>query len=753
MSLKPEKRAPPEGTGTAAPSPWRACALPGADGLAGLMLLCATLAAYAPVWRAGFIWDDDGHVTRADLRPLRGLWRIWSEPGATQQYYPLLHSAFWLEHRLWGDSPLGYHLANIVLHAAAAFLLYRVLRTLRLPGALLGASAFALHPVCVESVAWVSEQKNTLSAVFYMAAALAYLRFDGERRSRWYVLASGLFLMALATKSVTATLPAALLVVLWWRRGRLSWMRDVLPLAPWLCMGAAAGLVTAWVERTYIGASGAPFRLGVGGALPRGRQGRLVLPGKDRLARRPGLHLPAMGRGRARAVAVPVSRPRRPRCLRSSSRFAAARAARSPPRCSSPARSFPPSDSSTCTRSCTPLSPTTSSTWPRPSPCRPARRRLSAASAGLPRIAARGRGGLPGRRPRVAHFAPMRGIRRRRGTLAGDDRGQSGLLDGLGEPRRRPHEGGTHGQSDRAVPGGAGGQARRRRGDERAGRRGAAAGTDRPGRRAVPPGARDIARPRRDPHQPRRRAPGKGKAGRGGGPFHGRARHRARQREGATRTSPRPHAQEGRWHDAAEQYSRAAEGEPGDAELQVSLGSALARDGRLEAAEARFRRALELSEGSPTAHFNLANALTREGKDDDAVAHFSGPWRSTPDLPRPTTTSQTQLAQEGRAGRRRRPFPEGRRAGRPIRRGAIQPRATSCCSSAARTRPWSSSGGPRRSGRTSPRRTTILPTPFSRRAGGRKPPPSFGRPCVAGARQRAGPKRPRGRPARAGPRR
>ncbi len=229
------------------------------DGLVGLLLLGAALAAYLPVGRAGFIWDDDGHVTRADLRPLHGLWRIWFEPGATQQYYPLLHTAFWLEHRLWGDAALGYHLANVGLHAGVAFLLYRLLRGLSLPGAPFAALAFALHPVCVESVAWVSEQKNTLSSVLCLAAALTYLRFDRRRRPSTYAAAIALFGLALATKTVTATLPAALLVIFWWKRGRLSWRTDVLPLVPLLAMGAGAGLVTAWVERTYIGASGAAF--------------------------------------------------------------------------------------------------------------------------------------------------------------------------------------------------------------------------------------------------------------------------------------------------------------------------------------------------------------------------------------------------------------------------------------------------------------------------------------------------------------
>jgi len=247
------------GAGLAGPAP----SILRRDWLLGLLLLAATLVAYRGVWHAGFIWDDDGHVTRPELRTLHGLWRIWFEPGATQQYYPLLHSAFWLEHLLWGDRAPGYHLANVLLHAGVAFLLYRVLRLISAPGALLAAFIFALHPVCVESVAWISEQKNTLSAVFYMAAAIAYIRFEGSRRAGWYVLGIGLFGMALASKTVTSTLPAALLVVVWWKRGRLLWKRDVLPLVPWFCLGAAAGAVTAWAEHSLIGTKSVDFKLGL----------------------------------------------------------------------------------------------------------------------------------------------------------------------------------------------------------------------------------------------------------------------------------------------------------------------------------------------------------------------------------------------------------------------------------------------------------------------------------------------------------
>ena len=148
----------------------------------GAVIFAATLLAYLPAVRGGFLWDDDFHVTQPELQSVDGLRRIWCELGATQQYYPLLHSAFWVEHRLWGDSLVGYHLVNILLHAAAACLVVAVVRRLALPGAYLAGLIFALHPVCVESVAWISEQKNTLSTVFYLGAALVYLRFDQDRR-------------------------------------------------------------------------------------------------------------------------------------------------------------------------------------------------------------------------------------------------------------------------------------------------------------------------------------------------------------------------------------------------------------------------------------------------------------------------------------------------------------------------------------------------------------------------------------------
>ena len=227
----------------------------------GVLVLGVVLACYWPSLRGELIWNDRDYIPTRSLRSLEGLGRLWTQLGATEQYYPLVSTAFWLQCRLWGEQPLGYHLVTLALHAGAAVLFALVLRRLAIPGAWLAGLIFALHPVHVESVAWITEQKNTFSQVFYLAAALAYLRFDETRRRRAYFAALGLFLLSLPCKTATATLPAALLVVLWWKRGRLDRRRDVAPLVPWLIVGVAASLFTSWVERKYVGASGDEFTL------------------------------------------------------------------------------------------------------------------------------------------------------------------------------------------------------------------------------------------------------------------------------------------------------------------------------------------------------------------------------------------------------------------------------------------------------------------------------------------------------------
>jgi tetratricopeptide (TPR) repeat protein len=240
---------------------------------APLAIVLLTLLAYSSAYNRGYIWDDEHYVTQnATLRDPRGLVRIWTDTSATPQYYPLTQTTFWLEYHLWGLHPLGYHVLNVLLHAATALLLGLVLRRLAVPGHWLAAAIFAVHPVHVESVAWITELKNVQSAFFYMLAALAYLTFarigpdddtppPSESRPRWplYALSLLLFACALLSKTVAGTLPAALALVLWWKR-KLTWRHAAL-LLPMLIAAAIMGRLTAWLEVHHVGAHGPAFNL------------------------------------------------------------------------------------------------------------------------------------------------------------------------------------------------------------------------------------------------------------------------------------------------------------------------------------------------------------------------------------------------------------------------------------------------------------------------------------------------------------
>jgi Flp pilus assembly protein TadD len=204
--------------------------------------------AYQPAWHGGLLWDDDFNIATPELRTLDGLRRIWFVPRTTLQYYPLLYTCSWFQQRFFGDSTTGYHLVNILLHIGCVVLVLTILRFLRIPGAELATIIFALHPVNVETVAWITERKNTLSGVFALAATLSYLKFDESRSRRSYALALGLFLLGLLSKTAIVTLPLALLVIFWWKRGTISLRRDVAPVVPFLFLSAAAGLMTTWVE-------------------------------------------------------------------------------------------------------------------------------------------------------------------------------------------------------------------------------------------------------------------------------------------------------------------------------------------------------------------------------------------------------------------------------------------------------------------------------------------------------------------------
>ena len=231
--------------------------------LAGLILLLAPFVLYSPLFDAGYIWDDNALVTdNLNLRSLHGLWRIWFVPGATPQYYPATYSSFWLEYQFWGLNPVASHFVNVLLHSLNAIVLWRLLRFLGVPGAWLAAALFALHPVYVESVAWISERKNVLSGLLYLTSAWMFLRYAlGTRVGRWlYAGSLSLFMLALFAKTITCSLPAVLVILIWWKRGEVD-RRIWLTLLPFFIVGAALGLYTVWIEKHFVGAQGVDWDL------------------------------------------------------------------------------------------------------------------------------------------------------------------------------------------------------------------------------------------------------------------------------------------------------------------------------------------------------------------------------------------------------------------------------------------------------------------------------------------------------------
>jgi tetratricopeptide (TPR) repeat protein len=222
---------------------------------------------YFPALWGGWILDDDVYVTaNSHLRSMEGLRHIWLEPGALPDCYALVYTLFWVEFHVWGLAPLGFHAVNAALHAGCVLLLWRLLVRLNTPGAWLAAAVFAVHPVCVESVAWVSEGKNTLSLLLALGSILAYLRFEpvevasdsAVHPARCYALSFGLFAAALLAKTQVAVLPAALLVIYWWKRGSVQW-KTARPLAPFVILAGVMAGLTIWIETHFNGASGQAY--------------------------------------------------------------------------------------------------------------------------------------------------------------------------------------------------------------------------------------------------------------------------------------------------------------------------------------------------------------------------------------------------------------------------------------------------------------------------------------------------------------
>lgn len=236
----------------------------------GLALVALVAICYLPALRAGYVMDDDSYVTdNQTLRSLDGLRQIWFEPNSRPQYYPLMNTTLWAGYQLWGADPLGYHVVNIVLQMCTVLLAWKILLRLQARGAWLAAALFAVHPVCVESVAWVTKLMNVQSMLLALGAMWCYLRFDppepkrggsGKDGRRWgyYWRSLALFVAALLSKTVAGGLWIVLLVVYWWKRGRLKW-NEIWPLAPFFALYVGFGTATAWIERHFAGAEGAEW--------------------------------------------------------------------------------------------------------------------------------------------------------------------------------------------------------------------------------------------------------------------------------------------------------------------------------------------------------------------------------------------------------------------------------------------------------------------------------------------------------------
>jgi protein O-mannosyl-transferase len=270
-NMEPTDGASGERTAVSAPTPYDSLA--DKTWLLALVLVAVTFVAYSPLLRGTFVWDDDAWTTKIPqlLRDVTGLRSIWCHPTALQQYYPLTATTFWLDYHLWGFWTLPYHVENVLLHILAALLFWRLLWRLQVPGAWFAGAIFALHPVMVESAGWITERKNVLSLVLYFGALLLY----GRRISFWrgytgstprvhsspthyccYLAAWLLFLGALLAKATAFSLPAVILLIGWWRRGRIRWQQDVVPTLPFFALAIGLGMVTAALEKNHVGATG-----------------------------------------------------------------------------------------------------------------------------------------------------------------------------------------------------------------------------------------------------------------------------------------------------------------------------------------------------------------------------------------------------------------------------------------------------------------------------------------------------------------
>ena len=221
-----------------------------------VVLAAVTIFAYRPAWHGGFLWDDDAYIINNELLTAADGWqRIWFSLDSPSQYFPFTYSTFRLEHALWGLNTTGYHWVNLLLHVGNALLVWAVLARLKVPGSWLAAAIFVLHPVQVESVAWITERKNVLMGFFFLLTLLAWIAFADERtRRRWifYCLALICYVLALSAKATACTLPAALFLILWLQKRPIT-MGRLIQIVPFIVLGVGMGLLAVWWERYHQG--------------------------------------------------------------------------------------------------------------------------------------------------------------------------------------------------------------------------------------------------------------------------------------------------------------------------------------------------------------------------------------------------------------------------------------------------------------------------------------------------------------------
>lgn len=215
------------------------------------IIVAMTVVAYIPALRGGFIWDDDDHLTKNPaMVSVDGLKRIWSSLESSR-YYPLTLTSFWLQRRLWGLNPLPYHAFNIALHAINAVLLWKILSRLEARGAWIAAAIWAVHPVNVETVAWITELKNAQSGLFFLLAMLLFMKFEDKGRGRDYAISLLCGLAAMLSKPSTVVLPGVLLLCIWWRHRRWTW-KDLSRVTPLIAFAAGMSALTIVEQRHHI---------------------------------------------------------------------------------------------------------------------------------------------------------------------------------------------------------------------------------------------------------------------------------------------------------------------------------------------------------------------------------------------------------------------------------------------------------------------------------------------------------------------